>query len=34
LQDGGEIYLKLLGEALSGENEVIEVEHDALISLQ
>jgi len=34
LQDGGEIDLKLLGEALSGENEVIEVEHDALISLQ
>jgi len=25
LQDGSEIDLKLLGEALSGENEVIEV---------
>jgi len=33
LQDGGEIDLKLLGEALSGENEVIEVEHDALITV-
>jgi len=26
LQDGGEIDLKLLGEALSGENEVLEVD--------
>ena len=26
LPDGGEIDLKLLGEALSGENEVVEVE--------
>jgi len=26
LQDGGEIDLKLLGAALSGENEVVEVE--------
>ena len=33
LQDGGEIDLKLLGEALSGENEVIEVDFRALLTL-
>jgi len=36
LQDGDEIDLKLLGEALSGENEVVEVSfenNDSVVTL-